>query len=1198
MDFVVPNEAFAHQLYANWDNFCHHCVERIIDEYLSAYDKDKLLCEIEKLDLDLGAIPEDDFYRVFPLRLKEELFKHLSVGFSCPTDTSHIYSSRLDNLFYYLEHGYCLPDWIDRFGRLDDEINWLQQLSGTLREEAVMRLSALSLSRIAVLHRLLLQSDNLSFLQMTFRAVLTYASGSRIQKYKALMAFLDEQPDIVVRFIQETSDNKTLALLSDLLTPLCVQTLLNSFFQSKDTDQGRYAFAIYEWLIENYPDFGHSLLGSKEEFVSHLHRCLLSFIRKGNDLRQVSVLGFVQNFFHEVFGAHDVSVLFAIEEQHFSQLRAQRDGSGLSHLLYQIFHELYLHHITLVLDRWQEKNAPDEAATAHLQEITLSDAQNSDQLGMSESAATSSSLSQEVRFLCGNEWKTADGFIAWLSGRSDDDHRKVSILRLALSQHPGEWLRLLSQIRKEDAAIQRLSSLLSVDSLLQSLSLVRFSHLAVLKSFIGQLHADSAHYRKEFSEVNLSEKDFSEALLLFLRELHLEQPPSSATEVVERFFSQLYGIHHGKALFNQDPKWKHVFHLLLSHLYVAGVSDDAEHSVHDDQVPTQPLCEHPVDDSFTADRQKASSLVAEKPVKARTKENSPEEYLQRIVSASKDTLTTDKLIDYSCAEDQPVTVVPTKESVIENTLVKGSVPEYLQSKKHARKTKNLLSHRIQYLFQHLWNREDSFVSWMNDHTMTEESQQEVLRAAVIQDMKSWIVLLENSKFDDTVYDQLAAALPISVLQQGFSQLHISQTAILSALVDHIRDHISDWQLSYCNTINLHKSLSKTVLLYLQQEDVLHRSPSLKEVVEKFLSIFYQVHTGKQNYHNDIQWQHLLFLLMKDLQSDRMENFTKAMDILLNEHVAGQRKKNIVEYYLQTQPRALLAFIRDTVMHGKLSLTAWTECLNSAMWIRLFAQISLEKADFLYKMLNSWRAPEKVQRHALADLMLKHSIDEWIYVPMKQLASEMKQAVVPLVGDEALAECVRLFELPLTEPSYADHETADESLPQYIQVHNAGLCLLSPWFVRLFSLQGYLDEEWKHFKDIVSKMRAVFLLQYLCYGREDEYDEADLVFNRLLTALPEYIPLPKSLMLTDDEKQIADGMINGVKANWKQMSGTSVEGFRQSFIARSGLLEQEDERWLLKVDDAVYDVLLDSVPWGFRQLHFPWLKKHIQVLWHE
>lgn len=76
-EFAAPGEDFAYSLYADWEGFCRTCFENIVEECFSEYDRDKVLHEIETIDLDLGSIPEEDFYREFPLRLKEQLLKAL-----------------------------------------------------------------------------------------------------------------------------------------------------------------------------------------------------------------------------------------------------------------------------------------------------------------------------------------------------------------------------------------------------------------------------------------------------------------------------------------------------------------------------------------------------------------------------------------------------------------------------------------------------------------------------------------------------------------------------------------------------------------------------------------------------------------------------------------------------------------------------------------------------------------------------------------------------------------------------------------------------------------------------------------------------------------------------------------------------------------------------------------------------------------
>ena len=62
-EFAAADERFVHDLYADWDGFCRNYFEKTVDECLSPLDKDKVLHEIELLELDLGSIPEENFYR-------------------------------------------------------------------------------------------------------------------------------------------------------------------------------------------------------------------------------------------------------------------------------------------------------------------------------------------------------------------------------------------------------------------------------------------------------------------------------------------------------------------------------------------------------------------------------------------------------------------------------------------------------------------------------------------------------------------------------------------------------------------------------------------------------------------------------------------------------------------------------------------------------------------------------------------------------------------------------------------------------------------------------------------------------------------------------------------------------------------------------------------------------------------------------
>ena len=311
------------------------------------------------------------------------------------------------------------------------------------------------------------------------------------------------------------------------------------------------------------------------------------------------------------------------------------------------------------------------------------------------------------------------------------------------------------------------------------------------------------------------------------------------------------------------------------------------------------------------------------------------------------------------------------------------------------------------------------------------------------------------------------------------------------------------------------------------------------------------------------------------------------------------RKRLLQKFLRFQPKELLAYIHRSVSENLLPLNRWVEWLDSDGWIYLATSLSLSAAELIRQVSEVLRLDEKKQRLAWSTyLTTGNKEEEWSYSTPEENIRSFVQIVVSLQGqgESEVEETVQRINVELKIQE--DMIPVKNDVPESFLVENAGLCLLAPWFVRLFNLLGYLDEELKSFKNTDLKIRAVFLLQYVVYGEEREYRETELGFNRLLVGLPWHVSLPKYLPLTDEEKQTVESMVEGVKANWPQLSGTSVKGFRQSFIARSGTLEQQEERWWLSVEKKTHDILLEFVPWSFRQIRLPWLKKYIQVAWNE
>ncbi|WP_233587461.1 MULTISPECIES: contractile injection system tape measure protein [Parabacteroides] len=164
-----------------------------------------------------------------------------------------------------------------------------------------------------------------------------------------------------------------------------------------------------------------------------------------------------------------------------------------------------------------------------------------------------------------------------------------------------------------------------------------------------------------------------------------------------------------------------------------------------------------------------------------------------------------------------------------------------------------------------------------------------------------------------------------------------------------------------------------------------------------------------------------------------------------------------------------------------------------------------------------------------------------------------------------------------------------------EVQNAGLVLISPYLPILFYRLGYLAEDRRSFVNKEKQIRAIFLLQYMTSEKPD-YNEASLLLNRVLVNYPISEPLPRNVELTQAETDMADQMLTAIKTNWDKMRNTSVRGFQDAFLKRKGKLEESEDRWMLKVEERAYDILLDSVPWSFKMFRYPFQEKTMLVEW--
>jgi len=163
------------------------------------------------------------------------------------------------------------------------------------------------------------------------------------------------------------------------------------------------------------------------------------------------------------------------------------------------------------------------------------------------------------------------------------------------------------------------------------------------------------------------------------------------------------------------------------------------------------------------------------------------------------------------------------------------------------------------------------------------------------------------------------------------------------------------------------------------------------------------------------------------------------------------------------------------------------------------------------------------------------------------------------------------------------------------VHAAGLVLLYPYLGRLFDSVGIITERNNSIAE-TQLPHAAAVLHYLVSGREDIH-EFDLDLIKVMLGLtPSQTLLVGRGLLPKTDKDEADNLLKAVISHWTVLKATSVQGLRQSFLQRSGILRESDYNFVLQVERKGHDILLDFLPWGYSLIKLPWMTKALFTEW--
>jgi len=162
------------------------------------------------------------------------------------------------------------------------------------------------------------------------------------------------------------------------------------------------------------------------------------------------------------------------------------------------------------------------------------------------------------------------------------------------------------------------------------------------------------------------------------------------------------------------------------------------------------------------------------------------------------------------------------------------------------------------------------------------------------------------------------------------------------------------------------------------------------------------------------------------------------------------------------------------------------------------------------------------------------------------------------------------------------------------ISNAGLVILHPFLQALFHVFNFLDQQ-HHFISSKAKYKATVVLYYLQSGSQ-AYQEWEMGLNKTLCNLPIEEVLPNNIVLTPQELEECNNLLQTVVKYWEALKGAGVEAMQQTFFLREGKLTFKQDHWLLQVERTGTDILLDRLPWGINTIKFPWLPNLIYTEW--
>lgn len=163
----------------------------------------------------------------------------------------------------------------------------------------------------------------------------------------------------------------------------------------------------------------------------------------------------------------------------------------------------------------------------------------------------------------------------------------------------------------------------------------------------------------------------------------------------------------------------------------------------------------------------------------------------------------------------------------------------------------------------------------------------------------------------------------------------------------------------------------------------------------------------------------------------------------------------------------------------------------------------------------------------------------------------------------------------------------------LSVSNAGIVSLNSYIPLLFERLLLVKDN--KFISEKAQLEAVCYLEYMVNGKSP-IQSPKSPLSKILCGLSPETPVDITFEISEQTKQLCNGLLNAMINHWPAIGSTSADGFRGNWLIREGLLQENEDVFTLTVEKRPYDVLLDRSPFSFSIIKFPWISKPIHTNW--